>query len=62
VRKPSSRRRLYNDPKVVARDADGFVDFITVKKENRGKLNTSGFDVSLNWRGEAAAWGTFGRV
>jgi iron complex outermembrane receptor protein len=51
---------LYNDPKVVARDADGFVDFITVKKENRGKLNTSGFDVSLNWRGEATAWGTFG--
>jgi len=51
---------LYNDPKVVARDVDGFVDFITVKKENRGKLNTSGFDVSLNWRGEATSIGTFG--
>ena len=51
---------LYNDPKVVARFDDGFVDYITVKKENRGKLNTSGFDVSLNWRGEETGFGTFG--
>ena len=50
----------YNDPKIVVRDGDGFVDYIQVKKENRGKLNTSGFDLALNWRGEASSLGRFG--
>ena len=47
----------YNDPKIVVRDADGFVNYIQVKKENRGKLNTSGFDLALNWRGETSSIG-----
>jgi len=50
---------LYNDPAVVARDGDGFVELVSVKKENRGKLNTSGFDVSLNWRGGDTGLGRF---
>jgi iron complex outermembrane receptor protein len=37
----------YNDPKIVTRFSDGFVNFVSVQKENRGNLNTSGLDVSL---------------
>jgi iron complex outermembrane receptor protein len=44
----------------VKRFSDGFVDVITVKKENRGKLNTSGLDVALRWRGEKSDFGRFG--
>ncbi|MFO1252919.1 MAG: TonB-dependent receptor [Inhella sp.] len=51
---------LYNDPKVVKRDADGFVEYISVKKENRGKLNTSGLDISVNVRTDATDLGRFG--
>ncbi|MFN3860689.1 MAG: TonB-dependent receptor [Roseateles sp.] len=50
----------YNDPSIVKRLSDGSVDFVNVKKENRGKLNTSGFDLSLSWRGENTAYGRFG--
>jgi iron complex outermembrane receptor protein len=50
----------YNDPAIVRRFSDGFVDVITVRKENRGRLNTSGFDIALNVRGEPGAWGRFG--
>ncbi|KQW46304.1 MULTISPECIES: TonB-dependent receptor [unclassified Roseateles] len=50
----------YNDPIIVKRFSDGFVDIVTVRKENRGKLNTSGLDLSLSWRGEATAYGRFG--
>jgi iron complex outermembrane recepter protein len=50
----------YNDPTIVRRFSDGFVDVITVKKENRGKLNTAGVDVSLAWRGTPGALGRFG--
>jgi len=49
----------YNDPTIVNRSG-GFVNFIAVKKENRGKLNTSGLDVAANWRGEASDIGRFG--
>ncbi|MBH9552240.1 TonB-dependent receptor [Inhella gelatinilytica] len=49
----------YNDPKIVARFSDGFVNYVNVKKENRGKLNTSGIDVALNWRGTATEIGRF---
>jgi iron complex outermembrane receptor protein len=50
----------YNDPAIVKRFSDGFVEFVNVRKENRGKLNTSGIDISLSWRGEATTYGRFG--
>jgi len=50
----------YNDPAIVRRFSDGFIDFITVKKENRGKLNTSGVDVALRWSGDSGPYGRFG--
>lgn len=50
----------YNDPSIVRRFSDGFVDVITVKKENRGKLNTSGVDIALRWSGESGPYGRFG--
>ncbi|MGW8392681.1 TonB-dependent receptor [Pseudoduganella sp. HUAS MS19] len=49
----------YNDPEIVVRDEDGFVSFLQFKKENRGKLNTSGFDIALNWHGDANSLGRF---
>ncbi len=49
----------YNDPKIVVRDSDGFVSYLQFKKENRGKLNTSGLDLALNWRGDATSLGRF---
>ena len=48
----------YNDPQIVVRSG-GFVDYIVVKKENRGKLNTSGVDLSLTWRGDSSDMGRF---
>jgi iron complex outermembrane recepter protein len=51
---------LYNDPRIVERDADGEVVLINVQKENRGKLNTAGLDVSLSWRGDNTGIGRFG--
>ena len=50
----------FNDPAIVRRFSDGFVNVITVKKENRGKLNTSGVDLALRWRGENSGIGRFG--
>lgn len=50
----------YNDPAIVVRFSDGFVNYVNVKKENRGKLNTSGLDIALNLRGEPGALGRFG--
>ncbi len=50
----------YNDPAIVVRFSDGFVEYVNVKKENRGKLNTSGLDVALSWRGQAGEFGRFG--
>ncbi|MFN7665606.1 MAG: TonB-dependent receptor [Inhella sp.] len=50
----------YNNPAIVVRFSDGFVNYVNVKKENRGKLNTSGVDVNLSWRGESTAVGRFG--
>jgi len=49
----------YNDPNIVVRDEDGVVSFLQFKKENRGKLNTSGLDIELNWRGDASPMGRF---
>ncbi|MGQ3054575.1 MAG: TonB-dependent receptor [Roseateles sp.] len=51
---------IYNDPAIVKRFSDGFVDTVVVKKENRGRLNTSGLDLSLSWRGEGTSFGRFG--
>jgi len=50
----------FNNPAIVVRFDDGFVNYVNVKKENRGQLNTSGLDVSLAWRGEPGAFGRFG--
>jgi iron complex outermembrane receptor protein len=49
----------YNDPNIVVRDSDGAVSFLQFKKENRGKLNTSGLDIALNWRSDASSMGRF---
>ncbi len=50
----------YNNPKIVARNGFGEVDTVYVQKANRGKLETSGFDFTLNWRGQATDVGRFG--
>ncbi len=50
----------FNDPTIVRRLPGGAVDFITVRKENRGKLNTSGLDMAVNWRGGETGVGRFG--
>jgi len=50
----------YNDPAIVRRFSDGVVDTVVVKKENRGKLDTRGVDLSMTWRGDATAYGRFG--
>jgi iron complex outermembrane receptor protein len=50
----------YNNPAIVVRFSDGFVNYVNVKKENRGKLNTSGVDVSVTWRGDSTSLGRFG--
>jgi iron complex outermembrane receptor protein len=55
-----SNPTYYNDRSIVSRFSDGFVNVITVKKENRGKLNTAGLDLSLRWRGDNSAYGRFG--
>jgi iron complex outermembrane receptor protein len=55
-----SNPTYYNNPSIVARFSDGFVDVISVKKENRGKLNTAGLDLALRWRGDNGAYGRFG--
>jgi iron complex outermembrane receptor protein len=49
----------YNNKNIVIRDADGFVTYLEVQKQNRGKLNTSGLDLALNWRGDTSAMGRF---
>ena len=48
----------YNDPTIVVRD-EGAVSFLQFKKENRGKLNTSGLDIGINWRGDTTSLGRF---
>ncbi len=50
----------YNNQAIVSRFSDGFVNVITVKKENRGKLNTAGLDVAARWRGDNGPYGRFG--
>jgi len=55
-----SNPTYYNNPAIVSRFADGFVNVITVTKENRGKLDTSGLDLALRWRGETGPFGRFG--
>ncbi|MCE2988904.1 MAG: TonB-dependent receptor [Burkholderiales bacterium] len=55
-----SNPTYYNNSSIVSRFSDGFVNVITVQKENRGKLNTAGLDLALRWRGENGAYGRFG--
>ena len=54
-----SNPTYYNNPAIVSRDSGGFVNVITVKKENRGKLNTAGLDVAMRWRGDSGPYGRF---
>ncbi len=39
--------------KYITRDDDGFITNILLQKENQGRLKTSGFDLGVDWRGEA---------
>ena len=55
-----SNPTYYNNTAIVSRFSDGFVNVITVKKENRGKLNTAGLDLALRWRGDNGPLGRFG--
>jgi iron complex outermembrane receptor protein len=55
-----SNPTYYNNPAIVNRDSGGFINYISVMKENRGKLNTSGVDLALRWTGENGAYGRFG--
>ncbi len=43
----------------IQRDSDGYITEILLRKENQGKLKTSGFDVGANWRGQATDVGRF---
>ena len=50
----------YNNSKIVSRLGSGDVNTVNVQKANRGKLETSGFDFTLNWRSLATDLGRFG--
>ena len=50
----------YNNRNVVSRNSFGEVSNILVQKANRGKLETSGLDFTLNWRGLSTNVGRFG--
>ena len=45
---------------LVHRDADGFIDYIELRKENRGAQLASGVDLTLDLHGVQTAWGRFG--
>ena len=45
---------------LVHRDADGNIDYIELRKENRGAQRASGLDLSWDVHGIKTAWGTFG--
>ena len=55
--------QYYNNLNVVHRfsnDPTEDVDFVELTKANRGKLQTSGLDIAINWRGAATGIGRFG--
>jgi iron complex outermembrane receptor protein len=43
----------------IERDADGFITNILLRKENQGRLKTSGIDLTADWRGEKGEFGRF---
>ncbi|MBJ7309638.1 TonB-dependent receptor [Rugamonas sp. CCM 8940] len=45
---------------LVHRDQDGDIDYIDLRKENRGAQLASGLDLALDLHGVRSAWGTFG--
>jgi len=45
---------------LVHRDDDGLIEYIELRKENRGAQQASGVDLSLDWRGASTPWGRFG--
>jgi iron complex outermembrane receptor protein len=46
--------------KYIQRDADGYITSILLQKENQGRLNTSGIDLGVDYRGVQSAMGRFG--
>lgn len=44
---------------LVHRDADGYIDYIELRKENRGAQKASGFDLNADWHRQVADWGRF---
>jgi iron complex outermembrane receptor protein len=47
------------DGTYITRDADGFITNILLKKENQGRLRTSGVDLGADWKGTPGAAGRF---
>lgn len=45
---------------LVHRDSDGYIDYIELRKANRGKQQASGLDLAAAWRGLRSSVGTFG--
>jgi len=45
---------------LVHRDEDGVIDYIELRKENRGRQRSAGLDLSAEWRSQPSAWGRFG--
>ncbi|MGM9491872.1 TonB-dependent receptor [Ideonella sp. YS5] len=45
---------------LVHRDEDGYIEYIELRKDNRGKQKASGIDISLAWSGLKTDWGTWG--
>jgi iron complex outermembrane receptor protein len=43
----------------IQRDSDGFITNIILRKENQGRLKTSGFDVGVDFKGTQTAYGRF---
>lgn len=44
---------------LVHRDEDGRIEYIELRKENRGAQQASGVDLALDWRGAQTSWGRF---
>lgn len=45
---------------LVHRDEDGYIDYIELRKDNRGKQRASGLDLAASWNGLKTPAGTFG--
>ena len=43
----------------IQRDVDGFITNIILRKENQGRLKTSGFDLGVDFKGAQTAYGRF---